>query len=98
MLFGLAIGLSVAFAVYMKDRGVVAPPPAQPEPASLQVALDDNDQPGAETAETEPKEKRFTFYDMLPNFEVIIPEQEQDVAAESSPQATRSKCCAASAP
>ena len=41
MLFGLSIGLSVAFAVYVKDRGSESRP-VIPEPASLQNALDDN--------------------------------------------------------
>ena len=87
MLFGLALGLSVAFAVYVKDReprGPAAPTP--PQPASLQNALDDNnEQPASEVEES--AAKRFTFYDMLPNFEVVIPEQEPDVAADIEPQA-----------
>lgn len=89
MLFGLSLGLSVAFAVYVKDRQPAAESPqAAPQPASLQNALDDNgevaadDEPGAA-----PAEERFTFYEMLPNFEVIIPEQEPDVAADVGPQA-----------
>ena len=35
----------------------------------------------------EPSESRFTFYNMLPNFEVIIPEQEPDVEVDARPQA-----------
>ena len=58
---------------------------AAPQPASLQDALDDNGE--VEAAEPEPKESRFTFYDMLPNFEVIIPEQEPDVEVDTEPQA-----------
>lgn len=89
MLFGLALGLSVAFAVYVKDRQPSATRPAPgPQPASMQAALDDNgESPVDKSSETEPTEKRFTFYDMLPNFEVIIPEQEPDVAADIEPQA-----------
>ena len=87
MLFGLALGLSVAFAVYVKDRrpattATVAPP----EPASLQGTLDDNGE-SAVAAEPEEKEDRFTFYEMLPNFEVIIPEEEPDVARDTEPRA-----------
>ena len=88
MLFGLAIGLSVAFAVYVKDRGP-APEVEVPQPASLQNALDDNDEqpsPPAPAPEL-PKERRFTFYDVLPNFEVTIPEEEPDIAADIEPQA-----------
>ena len=89
MLFGLALGLSVAFAVYVKDRKpVVIAETTAPQPASLQSALDDNGevevvvQPPAEE-----RESRFTFYDMLPNFEVVIPEEEPDVALDAEPQA-----------
>lgn len=89
MLFGLSLGLSVAFAIYVKDR---QPSPVEasagPQPASLQDALDDNGENATDqNADEEPPEKRFTFYDMLPNFEVIIPEQEPDVAADVEPQA-----------
>jgi len=88
MLFGLSLGLSVAFAIYVKDSKptpVVAA--AAPQPASLQGAMDDNDEAVAEEAPVEPEEKRFTFYDMLPNFEVIIPEQEPDVEVDAAPEA-----------
>lgn len=89
MLFGLSLGLSVAFAIYVKDRqpASVASQPA-PQPASMQSALDDNDEaPAAEEPAEEPGESRFTFYDMLPNFEVIIPEQEPDVEVDAQSQA-----------
>jgi len=84
MLFGLSLGLSVAFAVYVKDREPAEPrSQADAQPASMQDALDNNGEaPGTSEADPEPAEKRFTFYDMLPNFEVIIPEQEPDVAAD----------------
>lgn len=89
MLFGLALGLAVAFAVYVKDRRpvVVAETPVS-QPASLQDALDDNSE--TETATEHPdedRESRFTFYDMLPKFEVVIPEEEPDVAVDAEPQA-----------
>ena len=90
MIFGLAIGLSVAFAVYMQDRGPVTLPRPAPEPASLQSAIDDNGESveAVESATPEDSgESRFTFYDMLPNFEVVIPEQEPDVKADTAPQA-----------
>jgi len=86
MLFGLSIGLSVAFAVYIKDRGPTAEPPT-PQPASLQSALDDNSELVVSQAEESPKEKRFSFYDILPNFELIIPEKTPDIAPDYAPQA-----------
>jgi len=89
MLFGLSLGLSVAFAVYVKDRGPAEPKPqASAQPASMQDALDNNGEVVAENEpDPEPAEKRFAFYDMLPNFEVIIPEQEPDVAVDVEPSA-----------
>lgn len=92
MLFGLAVGLSVAVAVYVKDR---RPDPvattAMPEPASLQNAIDDNGEAattgGGEEPVEEKGEKRFTFYDLLPNFEMVVPDEEPATTADSAPQA-----------
>lgn len=87
MLFGLALGLSVAFAVYVKDRRPAATGPAPAaQPASLQSAIDDNGEDAA-AADSGNRENRFTFYDMLPNFEVVIPEVEHQVAVDSEPRA-----------
>lgn len=93
MLFGLAVGLSVAVAVYVKDRrpepvgGPSGPIPAvtevAPTPASMQSALDNN----GEIAPEEEKEKRFTFYDILPNVEVVTPEEAPDTETDTPPQA-----------
>ena len=76
MLFGLAVGLSVAAAVYMKDRrddGHSAGRASAPtEPASLKSAIDENGETGAaQEAPAKKEEPRFTFYDLLPNFEVV---------------------------
>lgn len=89
MLFGLAVGLSVAAAVYMKDRRGDAVAPARPEPASLQSALDENGEaPAADESARKDEEPRFTFYDLLPNFEVVTQDADE-VPAESAkaPQA-----------
>lgn len=85
--FGLAIGLSVAAAVWVSDRRPA--PPAQEtarQPASLDSALDRNgEEPAAEPQE--PKKSRFDFYEMLPNFEVIVPEEDPSVAQDIEPKA-----------
>jgi cell division protein FtsN len=85
MLFGLGIGLSVALAIYMKDREPVSAAPA-PTPASMANAVAEDSEAETAAAEEQP-ERRFDFYDMLPNFEVIIPEQEPDVRPDVGPQA-----------
>lgn len=87
MLFGLSIGLSVAFAIYVKDRHPDGSPTFAQKDAADNLAVDNNGEVES-TAETEtPKKSRFDFYEMLPNFEVIIPEQEPDVAADIEPRA-----------
>jgi cell division protein FtsN len=87
MLFGLSVGLSVALAIFMKDREpAAAVQDAAPVPASLANTIDSNNQP-ATVLPAEPPERRFDFYDMLPNFEVIIPEQEPDVSQDKEPKA-----------
>ncbi len=87
MLFGLAIGLSVAFAIYMKDRDAIIPvQTAARQPASMASTLEptvQTAQPAAAVPE-EPQERRFDFYEMLPNFEVVIPEQETNVSQEAA--------------
>lgn len=89
MLFGLAIGLSVAFAVYVKsNEAAMVAKIDTPQPASLQSALDDNDEIAAPTpTEEKPQKKRFTFYDILPNFEVITPEAAPEVEADVAAKA-----------
>lgn len=98
MLFGLSIGLAVAFAVFVNGRNqpvglAAAPAPSPPVPGAAQSVAgtaarpdgrpdDDGQEPAAETGES-----RFDFYRMLPSFEVVIPEQEPNVARDTVPQA-----------
>jgi cell division protein FtsN len=94
MMFGLAIGLSVAFAVYVKDRGPTTRVPT-PQAAAAPSAVDNNGAaaiPPNATEKTveEPvaeKEKRFTFYDVLPAFEFVVPEQAPEAREDNQPQA-----------
>lgn len=86
--FGLAIGLSVAAAVWVSDRRtILAPVTAAREPASLDSALDRNDDDRQVEVPDEPKKSRFDFYEMLPNFEVIVPEEDTNVAKDVEPKA-----------
>ena len=91
MLFGLAIGLSVAFAIYVKDSEPVRPQPA-PAHTTTTSALDNNGEvelPPSASPEPEPeeeKEERFTFYDLLPNAEFVVPEKAPTTTAETSQQ------------
>jgi len=90
MLFGLAIGLSVAFAVFVKDRGATAPDAVRPA-ARVEPAVDHNgEQTSAKPAEpaAEPaKEPRFTFYTLLPDMEVVVQGKVPATEADQQPQA-----------
>jgi cell division protein FtsN len=90
MIFGLSIGLSVAFAVYVKDRDPEAAASAgtsPPVPASLQSTIDDNKEQAAEPEVVESLEDRFDFYKMLPAFEMVISEEDPVVDEDVEPQA-----------
>lgn len=83
MMFGLSIGLAVAFAIYVNDRTPGIPvSPVSEHPANI----DRNNVQASAKPEKAP-ETRFDFYNLLPKFEVIIPEQERDVKVETGPQA-----------
>jgi cell division protein FtsN len=69
MLYGLGVGLAVALWVYLHDR--------QPDDHNRVLnkpvpAVSSNSEPEEEDAPS----RRFDFYDMLPRFEVVIPEIE----------------------
>ncbi|MDJ0758351.1 MAG: SPOR domain-containing protein [Woeseiaceae bacterium] len=84
MVFGLAIGLSVAAAVYFSDSpeprvAITTAAPVQPPPA-----LDDN----GETAEIPPEtEPRFDFYELLKKMEVEVENAAPSVERDRAPQA-----------
>jgi cell division protein FtsN len=68
-LAGLAIGLGVAAAIYIYDRRPTPPSAAKPEAAARA-------QPGDDEA-AEDTGRQFDFYQMLPKFEVVVPEREK---------------------
>jgi len=77
--FGLTIGLSVAAAIYVKDREELSAEPVAAKAAPPSVS----DATGAELELPEKTEPRFKFYDMLPNFEVVIPEEDTVISNQS---------------
>ena len=95
MLFGLSLGLIVAAVVYFRS----GPPQSRPLVAAptpyLEPIPEHNDPPTSTIAtlqepaaapEATP-ESRFDFYEMLPQFEVVIPEVESDARADRTDQA-----------
>ena len=79
LLAGLSIGLAVAFAIYVNDRQTM-----EPVAAIRQEPTIDREEIEAETPPT--PERRFDFYEMLPKFEVVIPEEDLDVVPDVKPQ------------
>jgi cell division protein FtsN len=79
VLCGLAVGLGVAGIVYIKDH--------RPDTQIARTAKADkkksrgNEASDAETPESGAEEpaKSYDFYDMLPKFEVVVPEKDKDV-------------------
>jgi cell division protein FtsN len=90
MLFGLLIGLSVAFAIYINGRNSRVTQPVTREAAGMEEAAGQAAPAPVDEAPLsadEPAKPRFDFYNMLPNFEVIIPEQEPDVSTDTAAKA-----------
>ena len=93
MTFGLAIGLSVAFAVHVKNREPAAAlAKVEQKPSAAQSAVDNNSGTADAAAKPEtsagdaPKE-RFEFYKMLPAFEMVISNEEPGGNGDSEPKA-----------
>lgn len=75
LLIGLAIGLAVAAVVYVKEHH--APLPADAEAAKPTPRKDAAS--GKPATEAEAPAAQYDFYDVLPKFEVVVPEKERDV-------------------
>ena len=71
---GLLVGVVACSAlfIYMADARKAAPDEPRPE-ARRPVAAD------AESATSTESGERYDFYEMLPNFEVVVPEKDRDV-------------------
>ncbi len=80
---GLALGLGVAAVVYIKDH--------RPDAIVAKAGKGEKKKShGAEPADAEPGDagtdepaKSYAFYDMLPKFEVVVPEKEKDVRPDT---------------
>jgi cell division protein FtsN len=73
---GLAIGLCVAAVVYVSDaRQKASREEQQPQPRAAK--------PRTAQTEAEQPTAQYDFYDMLPKFEVVVPEKERDVRTDT---------------
>ena len=77
---GLALGLSVALGVYLFDRR----PAARVAQQSAPMTRDETPAPPQPAPASQNEETQFDFYEMLPKFEVVIPEQDGRVPNESA--------------
>ena len=79
MLFGLGLGLTVAVLVYLDGQQAAAPPVAVTVTAPPGAEAPPPTAPAAATAESGDSESvQFDFYDILPRFEVVLPETEPE--------------------
>jgi cell division protein FtsN len=85
MLFGLGLGLVVALVVYLRGSA----DPSATRAAAPRPSAADPQAPRSEpaAAEDDSDETRFDFYDILPRFEVVVPEVET-AATPSAPART----------
>jgi cell division protein FtsN len=75
---GLMVGLGVAAFVYFKDRHADTPAVAAAKPDKKRARSADADEPVDADTSDEPA-KSYDFYNMLPKFEVVVPEKDKDV-------------------
>jgi cell division protein FtsN len=88
---GLTLGVTIALGVFIYDRRVAPPPaaapptqaqrpsparPATPRPAKVV-------QPQTPQSRARTQAPQFDFYEMLPKFEVVIPEQDESAPAQA---------------
>jgi cell division protein FtsN len=74
---GALVGLVLASAVFIyKSDAKKAPLPEAPRPEQQRAAKSEATEAAAASAEAS---DRYDFYEMLPNFEVVVPEKDREV-------------------
>ncbi len=83
VLMGLCVGLAIAGIVYIRDHHA----DAQPKLLAEKKKSRNSETPEWKTGDTGPEEptKSYDFYDMLPKFEVVVPEKDKDVRPDIKP-------------
>ncbi len=85
VLCGLAIGLGIAGIVYVRDHRPDAPVAKIGRPDKKKSRLNEPaDAEAADSGAADPA-KSYDFYQMLPKFEVVVPEKEKDVRPDLKP-------------
>jgi cell division protein FtsN len=78
---GLAIGLAVAMAVYLYDR---RPATRMAQQSSAPLTKEEASTSADPAPASQQAEQEFDFYEMLPKFEVVIPEEGASVAPDAA--------------
>ena len=83
---GLTLGLAVAVLVYLKDHRPETVP-AHPVKTAKRTSRgnDPPDADGGDAGTADAPAKSYDFYDMLPKFEVVVPEKDKDVKRDIRP-------------
>jgi len=79
VLCGLAVGLGVAGIVYVKDHRPDAQTARTTKPDKKKSRSSEPPDTESGDSSAEDSAKSYAFYDMLPKFEVVVPEKEKDV-------------------
>ena len=74
--FGLGLGLAVAAVIYLKDHRLDAPEVHAGKMAKKRPHGTEAPEAGDPVADDS---KSYAFYEMLPKFEVVVPEKDKDV-------------------
>lgn len=90
MLFGLGLGLMIAIGVYIRAPSAARPPAAREQTSSTATA-----KPAARPATRvaaatpegdKPAENRFEFYEILPQYEVVVPDEKTPATGSARPR------------
>jgi cell division protein FtsN len=79
---GLGLGLGVAAVVYLKDHRLDAPAASAGKVAKKKIH--GNEPPDSGDTGVDDS-KSYAFYEMLPKFEVVVPEKDRDVRPDIKP-------------
>jgi cell division protein FtsN len=90
MLFGLGLGLTIAIGVYLRTpsgaRPAAAPDRTASTPAAKPAARPAPRVAAATSERDKPAENRFEFYEILPQYEVVVPDEKPAATGSARPR------------
>ena len=85
LLIGFAMGLLVAFGVYLKGQRALEELTGKSVRTPLASDAREQEQTATAAKESEPR-RRFDFYTLLPELEVVIPDEKEEPAVKKTPR------------